>query len=570
VTRTATAAVWLCLLGSFALSAQQDQTPQTPSASGIETPGAGDLQTPGTDQAPAAPVPINPKTGLPYTPAELRQMEIDKYDPMKRDVDPATDPNRLTDRQAPAATPGRKQDPIPGSIADMNAQQAAQNRQTNGTSTDPEADSAAANGAEYSGPAVLSRSYTLARPMIPRQIQWSGAMGFNYSWNSGQAPGAIDGVTSYRSLSTQAVSGNWSIGGRHVWKRDQLGMNYSGTYSDYAQSGLNGGNHNLNLDYARVLSRRISFQFVEALQDLSQNYSFENPTLQPGNSIANMNLATSPNIQLLNSKTLQSSSSLSMTWRQTARLSYNLSTAYFVIGRSEGVGMHGRQFSGDVNYRWTHKATVGAYYSFTEYLYSHDISTSNSHNIGLIYSYAINRNTQVQTRLGVTRIENLAYQAVPLPPALAVLLGQPSVIVNAYSVRRTSDISLQLVHDFRRSRTANIAYAHGQSPGNGVLLTSIQQTLSAGFSASLLRRRLPFSLGAVYSSVTSSAGSNIGFYRSQTYYVGVSRPLGNGVSTSSRINYERYSLSSSPLSRDSIRVSFGFRWSPPEGLLRKL
>jgi len=92
VTRTAAAAIWLCLLGSFVLSAQQDQTPQTPAA--------GDFQTPQTDQTAPAATPINPKTGLPYTPAELQEMEIDKYDPMKRDVDPTTDPNRLTDRQA--------------------------------------------------------------------------------------------------------------------------------------------------------------------------------------------------------------------------------------------------------------------------------------------------------------------------------------------------------------------------------------------------------------------------------------------------------------------------------------
>jgi len=170
----------------------------------------------------------------------------------------------------------------------------------------------------------------------------------------------------------------------------------------------------------------------------------------------------------------------------------------------------------------------------------------------------------------VTRIESLAYEAVPLPPPLAALLGQPSVIINAYSLRNTSDISMQLVHDFRRSRTASIAYAHGQSPGNGVLLTSIQQSLSAGFSGNVMHRRLPFSVGGIYSSVTSTAGTTIGFYRSETYYVSTSRPLGRGVGANFRINYERYSLSSSPLSQSSLRLSFGFNWSPPEGLLRKL
>lgn len=499
-------------------------------------------------------------------------MEIDKYDPMKRDVDPAIDPYRLTDRPAPDALPNQKKpQAIPGSIAAQNEQQAAQNRQLNGTSIDPDADSAAANGAEYTGPAVLSRSYTLARPMIPRQIQWTGSLGYSYSWNSGQAPSADNGVTNYQSISNQSMTYNWSAGGRHIWRRDQVGLNYSGSYSNYGnEGGLNGLNHNLNLDYGHILSRRMSFQVVEGLQDLSQNYSLENPTLEPGNSIANLNLATSPNVQLLNSQTLQTSSAFSMTFRQTARLSYNASTSYFIIGRTEGIGMHGKQYSGDVNYRLTHKTTVGAYYSFTDYQFSHNISTSDSHNVGLIYSYAFNRNTQLQTRFGVTRIESLSYQAVPLPPALAAILGQRFVIINAYSLRRTSDISVQLVHDFRRSRTVSLAYAHGQSPGNGVLLTSIQQSLSGGFSSTLFHRRVPLSIGAVYSTVDSTSAGNFDFYKSETYYVGTSRSLGRGVTANFRATYQRYELSNSPLAQHTLRLSIGFGWSPPESLLRKL
>jgi hypothetical protein len=127
-----------------------------------------------------------------------------------------------------------------------------------------------------------------------------------------------------------------------------------------------------------------------------------------------------------------------------------------------------------------------------------------------------------------------------------------------------------MVHDFRRARTASIAYAHGQSPGNGLLLTSIQETLSAGFSGTLLHRRLPFSVGAMYSTVTSTSSGNVGFYKSQTYYVSTSRMLGKGVSANIRFNYQRYNLSSSPLAQGSTRIAFGFNWTPPEGVFRKL
>lgn len=573
MTRFATAAVWLCLVSPLLLSAQQDGTPQAPVP--------GNLQTPGTDQPATPPAKTNPKTGLPYTAAELQEMEIDKYDPMKRDVDPAADPtadpNRLTDRQNPAALPNQKKpDPLPGSVAAMDQQQAAQQRQANGTSVDPDADSAAANGAEYTGPAVLSRSYTLARPMIPRQIQWTGNLSLNYGRIDGQAPSALNGVTDYQSLSTQGVSYGWSFGGRHIWQRDELGVDYSGSYSHYSQGGLNGGNNSLNLDYSHVFSRRISFQFVESLQDLSQNYSLENPTLAPGNSIANINLATSPNVQLLNSQIMQSSSGLSMTFRQTARLSYNVSTSYFIIGRTEGVGMNGTQYSGDFNYRWTPKTTVGAYYSFTDYMFAHNISTSTSHTFGVIYSYAFSRRTQLQTRFGITRIETLAYSAVPLPPPLAQILGQGSVIINTYSLLKSSDISVQLVHDFRRSRTASIAYAHGESPGNGIQLTSIQQTLSAGFSTSFFRRRLPVSVGGIYSTLIPTSAANIvsvgnlGYYKSETLYVSFSRSLGEGFSAGTQFNYLRYWVGNTPLSERSVQIGASITWTPPEGLLRKL
>ena len=102
---------------------------------------------------------------------------------------------------------------------------------------------------------------------------------------------------------------------------------------------------------------------------------------------------------------------------------------------------------------------------------------------------------------------------------LAAILGRGSTIVNAYDERWTTDISIQLVRDFRRSRTATLAFAHGESPGNGVLLTSVQQTFSAGYAMSLFRRRLPLNTGATYSSLSSVSGQGEASYNtSETAY----------------------------------------------------
>jgi hypothetical protein len=230
-------------------------------------------------------------------------------------------------------------------------------------------------------------------------------------------------------------------------------------------------------------------------------------------------------------------------------------------------GTVGRQAGADVNYRLSRRTTVGLYYSFTNYAYSHHISQADSHGVGAIYSYALNRGTQLRTRFGATHQETLGYATVALDPALAAILGQSSTIINSYSQRWISDISVELVRDFRRSRTASLAYARGQSPGNGVLLTSVQETYSAGYVTSFFRRRLPINVGFDRTSLTSSS-QNFGAFTSETAYAGTSRALGHGANATLRFDYRRYQINDSPLSQHEFRFSLGLTWSPPGELLR--
>ena len=519
------------------------------------------------DQAQQPAAPVDPKTSLPLSPEEIRQREIDKFDPMKRNVDPASPgSNPVTDRQPPAGDAAASDDE--SSASAQSARKTSQDGVGVGFSGGSDTD---LSDTAFAGPAVLSRSYTLSRPMIPQQIKWRFSLGLNYSWDDGETPGAVNATTALVPSTSSSGSVNWALSGSHIWKHDQISLSYGGNYSQYfAQSaGNNSGLNNvLNMEYAHAFSRHVSFHASESLTGLSQNYSIENPALETA-SVANINLATSPNVQLLNSTVKQSSSSIGLTWRLTSRLSFDATVSEFLI-RQTGVavtGNTGQQFGGDLNYRWTRKTTVGAFYSYTSYLYSQHVSQSDSHSIGLIYSYALGPHTQLRTRFGATRIETLGYETVALSPELAAILGQGSVVVNAYSLNWTSDISAQLVREFRGRRTGSLSFAHGESPGNGVLLTSVQESISAGYSMALLRR-IPLNLGAVYSTLNSTGQGSLGFYRSETYYAGVSRPVGHGVSTNFRVDYSRYQISGSPLQGHDLRISVGFGWSPSPDLLR--
>jgi hypothetical protein len=572
---------WLCA-GAFMIPlpspAQQPSTPAASSATAPATQGTGTGQSQPAATTPTA-VPTNPKTGLPYTPQELREMEIDKFDPMKKNPDTTSSQQNitpLTDRKQPmtVADPASKAAPPTGSIAAEQAAASAKKTPTAaaaqgiGGGSSQDSDTPEEGDSSYSGPAVLTRSYTLARPMDMVPIKWAGSLGFSYSWDDGQAPAQVNGASGFVSAKASAASINWNLGGRHRWKRDQIGLSYAGNYSEYfaksAFSNLTGENNSLSLDYSHVFSRRLQFSLVESAQDLSQNYPLENPALQPGSNVANINISTSPNIQLLNNTVHQSSTQASVTYRQTARLSFDGTASYFIVGETQAglTGMTGHQFNGDMNYRWTSRTTVGAYYGYTDYDYSHDVSHATSNGAGLIYSYAINRHTQFRSRLGISQISSRAYQIITLPPALAFILGRSISLVNASSSFSTTDISAQLIRDFGKSRTASVGFARGESPGNGLLLTSIEDTATAGYSTSLFRRRVPINVGASYTSLSATLQANVGNVKSETIYFGTSRPLAHNVSSSFRINYSRYSVNGTQLQQHDLTLSIGLGWSP--------
>ena len=107
-----------------------------------------------------------------------------------------------------------------------------------------------------------------------------------------------------------------------------------------------------------------------------------------------------------------------------------------------------------------------------------------------------------------------------------------------------------------------MAFARGESPGNGLLLTSVQETATAGFSSRFFRRRLPVNVGVTYSSLAATLQANLGDLKSESVYFSTSRPLGHNISANFSVNYSRYSVSGSTLTQDNLSISLGLGWSP--------
>ncbi len=537
-------AVWVCCFG-----VAQGQTPGGP-AGQVSSPGTAAPGTNGEDE---------PALGqLPPSPVDQQEQLIRQVDPLEREAEKKAREKAERDARK-KADPDNP--PVPGSIAES--------AQRSGPAVE-DADKEA-TVQEYTGPAVLSRSYSVNQSLVPEQIKWNETVGLSGVYDTGVSRTVNpDGSLGAASALTGALA-SWSFSGRHYFRRDVVSVIYSGNYSQYSGYGaFSGSNQRISASYTHEITRRITLNLNGSGSILSQNSILENQPVGP-QTVANINLASSPNIQIFDLGSKQMSLQSDLTWQLTARLSFNVGTSYFGIAQDSPtlLGVTGQQARGDVNYRWTRQTTVGAYYSFSHYLYPHGFGNSDTDTFGAIYSYAFNRTTQLRFRGGISVVESLGLVTVPIPPAIAALLGTGEGVIDSYATYRTTDMSAQFIKDFRRGRTASLAYARGISPGNGVFQTSQQESISASLTATVLRS-YSLTLGGgrdTLRAATLSVVQNLGTYQSEYARLSLGRTYRRGVGASLSVEYRHFSIDAEGYLRNQLRITSGVTWGSGTGKL---
>jgi hypothetical protein len=359
----------------------------------------------------------------------------------------------------------------------------------------------------------------------------------------------------------------WSLSGTHYFRRDVLAVAYSGNYTQYSGAGsYSGGNHTMTVDYTHLISRHLSLNLAETGEVLSQNSVLANPDLG-SSSPAGINISSSPNIQITDEGLKQFASQGDLTWQKTARLSFDFGGSWFGISRDDPalLSMTGQQARADLAYRLTRKTTVGAYYSFTDYLYEHGVGNSNFGTVGLIYSRAFSRSMQLRLRGGVSNVRSLGQETVQIAPAIAALLGQSTGVIESKSTTLTSDISAQLVKDLRHGATASIAFARAVSPGNGLFQTSEQQSIAAKTTIPFMRR---YALEVGFGRDTLAAISqSLANYASDYGRIAITRTFNRGVAWDFSAEFRHFDLADPDTVRNQLRLVSGFTWGPGEGRL---
>jgi hypothetical protein len=506
----------------------------------------------GTTQGQQATVPT------PLTPVEQRDQQVRQVDPL--DNDDKDNDKAKTDRDAEKQREPNQR-AAPGSIAaEQNAGRAGPQVVEGGDAETPVQD--------YTGPAVLSRSYSINQQLLPQELKWQESVGIGAAYDTGIArPVNANGSVGSPSLLLGTML-TWAFGGRHYFRHDVIGFNYSGNYAQYSgNGGYNGGNQAIGVNYSHVLSRRLRLNLGGTGSILSQNSVLENQPVGP-ETIANINLAISPNIQIYDVGAKQFSTQADLTWQETSRLSFSMGASYFGIVQDSSLllGTTGQQFRGDVNYRLNRKMTVGSYYSFSRYLYSGGVGNSATNTAGAIFSYAFNRTTQLRARGGLSQVESVGLQQVQINPVIAALLGEDNGVIDSYVKYKTTDFSAQFVKDFHGGKTtASLAYAHGISPGNGVFQTSQQESMSVSMSTRVFRT-YAFS-AAVGRDTLEAVGQALGKYQSEYASVTLGRTYKRGVGLNFGAQYRYFDVGTLGFVHNQLRFTSGITWGSGTGRL---
>jgi hypothetical protein len=410
---------------------------------------------------------------------------------------------------------------------------------------------------EYGGPAILSRGGTSSLLAPSRNIRFRPFLSLTAAYDTGLTPVVLG--RSGQVPNDASIGGEAEVGllGFHKGKTVKVGIDYRGSYHHYSKNTYyNGTEQLLSLAFTKQATRRTSFTLRESAGIATRNtFGFI------GGQIIDPNFSNVPNNELFDGRTLYLNTMGDMTYQKSARLSLNAGADGFLIRRRSSAlyGVTGYRIRGDAAYRTSRSATSGVAYDFTHFEFTKGFGASDIHTVQLVQSYRIGRYWELAMKAGGSRVETLGLTRVNIDPVIAAIIGRTTAIEVAYRINWVPSVSVNLTRSFRHA-WLSFTYDRGVTPGNGVFLTSRQETANAGYSYTGIRRlNLGIQGGYTY---TGSLTQTIGAYTGFNGGGGLTYNLTKALHFVTRYDYRHYEIGQSSFLRDSYRASMGFSFSP--------
>ena len=421
-----------------------------------------------------------------------------------------------------------------------------------------QSDSSPASSDEgYSGPAILSRGETPgAQTATP--IAFRPYIGLSGIYDTGLVPVSVTSTGGIPSSDLYGVELNLGAYTYHVWKHTTLGLDYRGDFRHYSTTYWDGTDQFLSLILTHRPTKRVTF----TLRNQAGIYSLSSYSLSSPLGAVDPNYLQLPQNDIYDSRVIFAAVSGDLTYRLTHRLSFNIGGDGTLVRRQSTAlyGMTGAVARGDLEYRLSRHSTLGADYRFTYFDYTRGFGNTDIQSVGFNYSTQFSPHVQLSARIGGARVESTSLTEVTLDPAIAALLGESVAIQAAYRLNYVPDMQVRLMDTFRRSQFT-LEYLNQVVPGNGVYLTSRNNSGSASYSYSGVRH-WNFSVGGSYGRM-STLVQTIDGYTAYGAGVGITRDLGKGLHTVLRLDTRHYDIASTAaFTHTDYRASVGLNFSP--------
>jgi hypothetical protein len=414
-------------------------------------------------------------------------------------------------------------------------------------------------GGGYLGPGVLSSGATGIGNRSGQTMDLRFFAGVNGSYDSSVQPLAIDSKGNLVTVSgLYGVDATLGAYGTHSWRHVQLGLDYHGSFRHYSgESGYDGIDQTLSLGYTWQKSRRLTFNG----QAIVGTFSNGNNALGISPAYSDTNLVAGPTTLLFDSRSTFLQGGMGMTIYQSPRTSYTFSGQGYEVWRQSSllVGVEGYNARGTIEHRLSKYTSIGATYQRSHFDFPRAFGQADIDSAQGILGTRFGKNWTFTARAGIFRAEVSGLEEVQLNPVIAALLGQTTSIQVFHRINTFPSLDANLSRKFK---TSSLSFYYGRtvSPGNGVYLTSRNESAGATYSYTGIRKA-SMSVSGGYSRL-DSLGQGIQPYRTWNGGAGFSYSLPWALYFVSRYDYRYQQIESFSYKHTGYRALIGLSFSP--------
>lgn len=412
---------------------------------------------------------------------------------------------------------------------------------------------------DYRGPGVLSRGAGDIGTRAGQDVDLRYYVSATGVYDTGLLPFSVDGngklVNPGALYGTEIGFGAYGV---HKGRHSRLGLDYQGDYRHYPGNPFfNGTDQTLALGYTYQPSRRLILDVRQTggIVSLGTLFGGMLPTVA-GSVITPASLLFDNRMEYLQS-------TVDATYLLSAHTTVTLGGDWFGVWRKATglIGVQGYMLRGAVKHRVTQRTTLGVDYVHTHFDFPKAYGQSDIDSLAAVVATRLGRSWIVSLSGGAYNVEVQGLQQVAVNPEIAALLGVSVTQQTFYQRSVFPQWDASLSRQFHRA-SLSFNYSSGISAGNGVYLTSRQDTVGANFSYTATRK-WSLSAGAGYtrlkgigqglqpfSQVTGNAGA--------TY--SISRPIQAFVTYETR----RQEVVNGAYLPDSYRAMIGLSFSPSD------